>query len=170
MAKRNRRAKGKRAGLAPQTNVINADLWQKHINAKLTPAKQQALNRIVVAGMKVMFDKQTHQMMLKELDAPGDIVQKLAEAATRLMIMLFHNSNGSMPQDLIIPAGGVLIAKACEFLNQTGETVTEQQFGQAMASMSKLIVKAASSPNDQAAAPGAPTPAAPNPLNQGATP
>jgi hypothetical protein len=77
-----------------------------------------------------------------------------------------------MPQDLIIPAGGVLIAKACEFLNQTGETVTEQQFGQAMASMSKLIVKAASSPNDQAAAPGAtaPTPAAPNPLNQGATP
>jgi hypothetical protein len=163
-----------RAGTNPSVNIIDSALWQKHLNAKLPPAKQQALERIVVAGMKVMFDKQTHKMMLTELDAPGDMVTKLAEATTKLMILLFKHSNGSMPGDLLIPAGGVLMAKACEFLNQTGETVTEDQFRQALTAMSKLVMKAASSPGDQAAPPAspaspAPAPAAPaNPLNQGA--
>ena len=148
------------------TSALNLSAIRSGI--KLPPELEEMYQRVVIAGMKVMFDKQTHQMMLKELDAPGDIVQKLAEAATRLMIMLFHNSNGSMPQDLIIPAGGILIAKACEFLNQTGETVTEQQFGQAMTAMTKLIMKVAGAP-DKGATPAQPT-AQPNPLNQGATP
>lgn len=160
---RTRRSKNKpRAGLNPNVNLIDANLWQQHLNAKLPPAKQQALERIVVAGMKVMFDKQTHQMMLTELDAPGDMVTKLAEAATRLMILLYKHSNGTMPGDLIIPAGGVLMAKACEFLNHTGDTVTEDQFRQALTAMTKLIIKVASAPGQGATSSAQP--------NAGATP
>jgi len=140
---RSRRKNKPRAGIAPNVNLIDADLWQRHLNAKLTPAKQQAMERIIIAGMKVMFDKQTHKLMLTELDGPGDMVTKLAEATTKLMILLFKHSNGTMPPDLIIPAGGVLMAKACEFLNQSCETVTEDQFRQALTAMTKLIMKVA---------------------------
>ena len=181
MAKRkNRRSKGAmRAGTAPGVNLIDANLWQQHLNAKLPPAKQQALERIVVAGMKVMFSPQTHQMMLTELDGQGNMVDKLAQAATKLMIMLYQHSNGTMPGDLLIPAGGVLLAKACEFLNQTGDIVTEDQFRDALVLMTHMILKVAGAPTNKGAAPAAapvtpPAPAAASPtggmLNQGATP
>lgn len=196
---RKRRNKGTRMGAgksgvvvgsAPNTNLIDANLWQKHLNAKLSPPKQQALDRIVVAGMKVMFSPQTHKMMLQELDAPSDIVTKLAEGITKLMIMLVRHSNGTMPGDLIIPAGGVLLAKVCEFLNKTGEPVSEDQFRQAITQMTHLILKVVGAPDamtsklqgqpDQSMAqpvmpqsatmPQSAMPAPTNPLNQGVSP
>jgi hypothetical protein len=182
MATRKRRKAKKSApsGTAP-SSAMNADLLQKNISAKLDPAKQNALERIVLAGMKVMFSPQTHQMMLQELDGPGDIVTKLAEGIAKLMGLLFQQSKGSMPGDLLIPAGGILMAKACEFLNLSGTPVTDDQMGQAMVKMTQIIKTMATpkdgsgQPSPQGATPPASTsastpPAMPptNPLNQGA--
>jgi hypothetical protein len=129
--------------------------------------------------MKVMFSPQTHQMMLTELDAKGDIVDNLAKGAAKLMAVLFQQSKGTMPQDLLIPAGGVLLAKACEFLNKSGQAVSETQFQQAMVKMAQMITLMAhpaqgqpGTPAAQPAPQGATTPATTppsNPLNQGAT-
>ena len=177
MATRKRR-KAAKAAPSSNVNVIDADLWQKHINTKLDPAKQNALERIVLAGMKVMFSPQTHQMMLQELDAQGDIVDKLAQGTAKLMGLLYQQSRNTMPGDLLIPAGGVLMAKACEFLNKSGTAVTEDQFRQALVKMSQIIKTMATpadgqpgTPAPQGATPPASTstPTMPtNPLNQGA--
>ena len=38
---------------------------------QLPPELQDAYTRVVAAGMKILFSKQTHKMMLDQLQAPG---------------------------------------------------------------------------------------------------
>lgn len=86
----------------------------------LTAQQRPQLDRIVTAGMKVMFDPKTHQMMLDEIKKPGPIEQKLGMSIAGLMGLLVKESNNSLPPQLLIPAGIVLLAHASEFLVQAG--------------------------------------------------
>ena len=158
-------------GTAPDTNIIDSKLWQKNIDAKLPPAKSHALDRIIIAGMRIMFSAQTHQMMLQELQAPGAISDKLAQGITKLILLMLKESNGTMPPDLFIPAGTILLAKAAEFLNQSGTPVSEDDFRQAIVKLTALIKKVATpapgqpGANPLGAAPVAPTAPVPAPSN-----
>ena len=55
----------------------------------LQPKEAAQLDRIVLAGRKVMFAKQSHKMFLEQLDGPGDIAQKLGQGVAGLMGLLF---------------------------------------------------------------------------------
>lgn len=98
---------------------------------KVPPQFQDALDRIVLAGMKVMFDKSTHDLMLKELDGPGATGEKLGKGIAGLMALLWQQSNNSMPPQLIIPAMLILLAQAVDFMKKSGEPVSEQDYGEA---------------------------------------
>lgn len=124
-------------------NVMSADFWEKHVKESLDPQKASQLDRIVVAGMKVMFSKETHHLMLDELDSDAPVSDKLAQGIAKLMIMLYEQSSGTMPPDLIIPAAGILMAKAVEFMVKSGEQVTEDDFSVAMGEMVKIVFKQA---------------------------
>lgn len=131
-------------------DVMSAAFWEKQVKEKLDPRKAEQLERIVIAGMKIMFSKETHQMMLDELNSEAPIVQKLSEGILKLMTLMLQQSNGTMPRDLIIPAAGILLARAVEFLVKTGEEVTEDDFRMAMEEMVKLIMKQAGQSDGQA--------------------
>lgn len=130
-------------------NVMTSDFWEKHIKEKIGPEKASQLDRIVLAGMKVMFSKETHQMLLDEIQGDKPMKDKLAEGIAKLMILLFQQSNKTMPTDLIIPAGGILMARAVEFLVRTGEAVTEDDFAEGMSQMVKIILKQAGASDEQ---------------------
>lgn len=100
---------------------------QMHIPANL----QDAYQRIVLAGMKVMFDKSTHKLMLEELDGPGTMGEKLGKGIAGLMILLVQQSNGTLPPQLIIPAALELLAHAADFLKKSGQQVSNEDFGEA---------------------------------------
>jgi hypothetical protein len=113
------------------------------IEAKLAlpgPLKEQ-LDKIVVAGLKIMFDEKTHQLMLTELDKPGPIEQRLAEGITGLVALLFEQSQRSIPPQLLIPAGLMLLAYAVQFLEKSGEEVTPKQFAAALKLMIEAILR-----------------------------
>jgi hypothetical protein len=75
-----------------------------------------AYQRIILAGMKVMFDNQTHNMMLQQLHQSPDTAKNLAEGIAGLMAILFKESNQTMPQQLIVPASIELLAHAIDFV------------------------------------------------------
>lgn len=108
-----------------------------HVN----PQQQEQLQRIVAAGMKVMFSQQTHQLMLDSMQGEGPVEQKLAQGVVGLMGMLWSESKGSIPPSLIIPAATVLMAEAADFMNQAGQPVTPEQFGAATEMMIDLLLK-----------------------------
>ncbi len=107
----------------------------KDIESKiqLPPELRNAYERVVAAGMKVLFSKQTHKYMLDQLQAPGSNAEKLGQGIAKVMVFLFNESNGTMPQEVIVPAAMLLVMKAADFINESGKgKITDEEIGQAM--------------------------------------
>lgn len=97
------------------------DLTKKSVeeNIKMPPELQEAYERVVIAGMKVMFSKESHKVMLEELQREGPMDQRLGKGIAGLMLLLFKESNGTMPPAVIIPAGMKLMMEAVDFMRET---------------------------------------------------
>lgn len=111
-------------------------------NIKVPPELQEAYERVVIAGMKVMFSKESHQFMLKEIQGQGPVAQKLGMGVAGLVLLLFKESNETIPPEVIIPAGVELIMQAVDFVRQTemGE-ITNKDIGDAMEIMIQTVLE-----------------------------
>ena len=54
-----------------------------------------AYDKLVAAGMKIMFDKSTHHLMQEQMAAEGEISDKLSEGVATLISMMLKNSRCS---------------------------------------------------------------------------
>jgi hypothetical protein len=133
-----------------------SSLSPEALQAKLHLSPQQAgqLQRIVLAGRKVMFSKQSHHMMIEQLQGPGPIAQKLGEGTAGLMALLMQESKNSLPPSLLIPAGMVLLAYAADFLRKSGQKVSDADIGEAINVMTSAILHAGGVDADKLAAIG----------------
>ena len=97
--------------------TINPDQIESGIKQKLDGKKLSALNRILDAGNKLIFGKDTHYQILEDLTDDDDtqLSRELGEGAANLAVLMFKKSGGTMPQELIVPAGVILLARVCEF-------------------------------------------------------
>ena len=123
--------------------TITSDLVKKHIYEQLKDPKDRAIiDRIVYAGLRVMFSKETHQLMLDEINRTDiPIEDRLGNGIASLMFILFDQSKNKMPQGAIIPAGSILLAKAAEFVDQTGlAEVTDDTYADAAETMTTVIM------------------------------
>lgn len=98
----------------------------------------EQLQRIVLAGQKVMFDEKTHDLMTKQLQGPGPMSEKLGVGIAGLLGILWGESKGALNPKLLIPAGLVLMAHAAQFLRDAGEKVEDRDI---TAGMSVMIGK-----------------------------
>lgn len=126
----------------------------------LKPEQGPQLARIVEAGKRVMFDKSTHHLMLESMQGDGPIEQKIGGGVVSLLGMLWQESKQSLPPELIIPAGVVLVAEACDFMNQSGTPVTPEQQGAATEFMVDAFMKGANIDSNRLAEAGQPAPPA----------
>lgn len=111
-------------------------------NIKMPPELQEAYDRVVLAGMKIMFSKDSHKLMLKELQKPGPVGQKLGQGIAGLMLILVKESNNSIPPAVLIPAGIQLLMQAVDFMRQTDmEKVTNQDIGDGMELMIMTLME-----------------------------
>lgn len=120
------------------------ELTQENVskNIKMPPELQEAYDKTVIAGMKVMFSKETHRIMLKELQRQGPLGDRLGKGIAGLMLLLFNESNKTMPPAVIIPAGIELLMQAVDFLRKTGlEKVTNEDIGNGMEQMITIIAQ-----------------------------
>jgi len=102
-------------------------------NIKMPPELQEAYERVVIAGMKVMFSKQSHKLMLDELQKEGPMGQKLGMGIAGLMLLLIKESNGTIPPEVVVPAGINLLTRAADFIRKSKiEKITNGDIGDAM--------------------------------------
>lgn len=124
----------------PEGKELTLDSVKKSI--KMPPELQEAYERVVIAGMKVMFSKETHRIMLKELQKQGPVGDRLGKGIAGLMLLLFKESNNTMPPQVIIPAGMELMMQAVDFMRETKTTeVTNQDIGQGVQVMIATIAE-----------------------------
>lgn len=121
---------------------------------KMPPELQDAYDRVVLAGMKMMFDKQSHGAMLRSLQGQGTMAEKLGKGIAGLMLIMVKESNSTMPPSVIIPAGIALMMQAVDFMKKTGlAEPTNQEVGDGMEIMiTTLMEKFGASPDKLQAA------------------
>lgn len=112
-------------------------------NTKIPPELQNGYDRVVLAGMKMMFSKQSRSFITKQLtDGDGPIGEKLGKSIAGLMLMLFMESNKTLPPQLMIPAGLELLAQGADFLRKSGlAKVSNKDFGDAAEVMITTIME-----------------------------
>lgn len=86
----------------------------------MNPNDQLAIRKVVMAGMKVMYDPKTFpefkQGMLKQMPMP----QKLATEAAGLMKLLQDKAQGAIPRQILLPAASMLLLEIAKFMSDAG--------------------------------------------------
>lgn len=119
------------------------ELTPDKVNAqiKMPPELQEAYDRVVVAGMKVMFSKETNAKVLKAIEGEGPISKRLGVGIAGLIATLFKQSNNTIPPQVIIPAGTNLLIQAADFLKRSGtEQITNEDIGEALQVMMNTVL------------------------------
>lgn len=111
-------------------------------SVKMPPELQDAYDRVVLAGMKVMFSDETHESAMKFLmDDSRPTAQRLGEGITSLMGMLYKESNNTLPPQVIIPAAVELLVAAADYLKKSqAMPVTDKEIGDAMGVMLQTLL------------------------------
>lgn len=108
---------------------------EQHIREGVSKENQPALDKVIDAGMKLIFGKETHDKLFSQI-RPEDqipIEDELGTAATNMMLIMYQKSGNSIPGEVIVPAGTILLARATDFINESGAAqVTHEQFGEAL--------------------------------------
>jgi hypothetical protein len=84
-------------------------------------------DKAVLSGMRIMFDRQSHHMMLDALDAPGPLATRISNGIIQLMYLLWTQSNKTLPPQIIVPVTLTLTLKAFQFLQESGEPDADKQ-------------------------------------------
>jgi hypothetical protein len=120
------------------------------------------LDKVVLSGMRIMFDKQSHEMAMAELDKPGPLAERLSNGIIALMFMLWKQSNQTIPPQMIVPATLILTLRAFEFLQMSKDPeATKQVLGETVQAAVQGVMDRFKPQGEDPAAAAAPAPAAP---------
>ena len=121
--------------------TINSKQIENGIKEHMDAKQISALDRVLKAGDELMFGEDTHYKIMDGLKDSQDIGGDLGKGAVNLSMLLLQQSGNTLPGDVIIPAGVILIAEAMEYLNKTGMTpVTDEDFDEATHVFSVMLM------------------------------
>lgn len=103
-------------------NTTNPTLQkiEQAINAKVDPQLQNAFQRIVAAGLKIMYSPQTRQLLQNQMRQHGEPTEIAGEGVAKLIAIAYKESRGTMPMKAAIPAAQVLLCEALDFMAKAG--------------------------------------------------
>jgi hypothetical protein len=86
---------------------------------KVPPQLKPMFDKVVLSGMRIMFDKQSHGMMIEALDKPGPMEKRISDGIIQLMYLMWKQSNHTIPPQTIVPAATVLTLRVFQFLQES---------------------------------------------------
>ncbi len=94
---------------------------EQAIEQSVPPEHKQMFDSIVLAGMTVMFSKETSSLMEQQLDEGGDLSENVSDGVAKLIMIVFNESkqdiNQFMPASVL--AAVVLMCQALDYAEQT---------------------------------------------------
>lgn len=146
------------AAPAADPGAIDVNAMVDEARKNIPPELAPAFDKIVLSGMRIMFDRDSHKLMLDELDAPGPLEQKLADGMIKLMFMLWKQSNQTIPPQLMVPATLVLTLRAFQFLQLSHDPeATKEVLGAAVEGAVNGVMERFKPQGQEGAAPAAPS-------------
>lgn len=111
------------------------DRIEPHIREQLGKEHEPAFDQVIDQGMELLFGKETSEKLFSSIrpDDQVPIADELGTAATNIMAVMYEKSGGSIPGEVIIPAGTILLARSIDYINEAGiDQVSDEDFGSAM--------------------------------------
>lgn len=102
---------------------------------QIPPDLQAAYDKIIKAGLKVMFDPSTRSETMAFMNDSGGDPEKLAAGVMSVVVSLYQQSNETLPPNLIIPAGVELMVHASDVAKEAGMDISKEMLAEAMSSM-----------------------------------
>jgi hypothetical protein len=99
----------------------------------MSPEQRSAFERVVVAGKKMLYAPETMQAIEQLVfDDNVPMKNKLGEGIANLVVMMDNQGNGTIPKDILIPAGVVLMFEAADYVFEAGFDVSEEDLAGGM--------------------------------------
>lgn len=109
-------------GNSAGANTLNDPILkqiEQGIEEKIPPQMKSAYLAIVVAGMQIMFSKETSQLLDRTLEMPGDMVSNISQGIAKLMGLIYNESKkgGGQGMDvrMAVPAAITLLCQALDY-------------------------------------------------------
>jgi hypothetical protein len=127
---------------------------EQGIEDKVPAEMKDAYLAIVVAGMQIMFSKETSKLVDQSLDMPGDLMANVAQGISKLMILIYNESkkNGGegMEVRMSVPAAITLMCQALDYVESTrGTKVTPEMAAECTKQTMTATLKAFGITEDQ---------------------
>lgn len=111
------------------------------MTAKVKPQMRKPFDRIVLAGMKLMYSDQMEKMLRQQIDS-GPPAQAAGQGAAKLLGLLMSKANGTAPYQALVPAGIVLLCEALDFMEKAGKVeVTPELVAEATQEFSSALLQ-----------------------------
>lgn len=134
---------GKEAQPAETTHggAISKIISEVRASIKIPADLKDAYRRLVTAGVNIMFQKQTSDMMIKTIKAPGDLGKNVGEGAAGLVMLLYRQAKDAPPK-LMVPVGMEFVLQAYEFIEKTNIVAyTKENLGVSVKVMIETVLK-----------------------------
>ena len=95
--------------------------------AAATPQEQDAYERVVLAGLQVLYAEQTHAQIMNMLKGGEAPEKDISDTVALIMSQLDKQSGGKIPQVVIIPAAVELVSATAELGEQAGIFQADQR-------------------------------------------
>ena len=93
--------------------------------------QEDAVERIVAAGMKYMFSPEMKQEVMDAIASEEPMAKKLGENVAGLILTLDQQAKGGLPVAAMFPAGMELLGEAAEIMSAGGQAVSQEDFNDA---------------------------------------
>lgn len=112
--------------------AIDIESIVQRVRSAIPPNLQAIYDKSVLSGMRIMFDKSSHKMMLDELNEPGPLAERIANGIIKLVYLLWTQSNKTLPPQIMVPITLTLTLRAFDFLQKSQEPdATKDVLGEA---------------------------------------
>ena len=115
----------------------------------VSPKMRDTVDRIVAAGMKVMYSPEMADEREQAVSGSGPVAQALAESITGLTLILDQKSQGGIPIEAIFPAAMELLSDAAEMFIKAGKPVDQETYNDAARMMFVMIGKKLGASDDE---------------------
>ena len=124
-------------GGAPQEGQSQSlrERIEPSIREQMNPQQIQDMDRVLDYGMEMIFGKETASKLFDSIRPEDEIPieDELGSAAVNMMLIMVKKSGNSMPGEVVIPAGTILLATSVDYINESGiAQVSDEQFGSAL--------------------------------------
>lgn len=100
---------------------------------QFVPEEQHdAIDRVVAAGVKLMYAPEMADERMAAVQDQGPMPKRIADNITGLMLTLDQRAKGGIPQEVVFPAAVILTNEAANLLVHAGQTVTQNDYNEAL--------------------------------------